>query len=57
LRFQKNPLEVPSGKTYNFYGQKIDLDLELPKNKINSATKKPLDIVVNQQNMVIKKIH
>ncbi|CAC9523245.1 hypothetical protein [uncultured Gammaproteobacteria bacterium] len=39
--FKKETIQVPSGKTYNFYGQKIDLDLELPKNKINSATKKP----------------
>ncbi len=34
--FKKETIQVPSGKTYNFYGQKIDLDLELPKKGITN---------------------
>jgi hypothetical protein len=29
-------IQAPSGKTYNFYGQKIDLDLEIPKKGITN---------------------
>jgi hypothetical protein len=34
--FKKETIQAPSGKTYNFYGQKIDLDLEIPKKGITN---------------------
>ncbi len=39
--FTKETFDAPSGKTYNFYGQDIDLDLKLPDNKINPKTQQP----------------
>ncbi|MCP4969123.1 MAG: hypothetical protein GY932_00845, partial [Arcobacter sp.] len=38
--FTKDTIKAPSGKTYNFYGQKVDLDLVIKGTK-NPKTQKP----------------